>query len=44
MRDFIRAVDDLRMDNVTIDDIAKCWPIFDMDGDGDLSLDEFSMC
>ena len=42
MRDFIRAVDDLRMDNVTIDDIAKCWPIFDMDGDGDLSLDEFS--
>ena len=42
MRDFIRAVDDLRMNNVTMDDIAKCWPIFDMDGDGDLSLDEFS--
>ena len=42
MRDFIRAVDDIRMENVTMDDIAKCWPLFDIDGDGDVSLDEFS--
>jgi hypothetical protein len=42
IRDFIRAVDDIRMENVTMDDIAKCWPIFDIDGDGDVSIDEFS--
>ena len=33
MRDFIISVDDIRMENVTMDDIAKCWPLFDIDGE-----------
>jgi predicted RNA binding protein with dsRBD fold (UPF0201 family) len=41
VRDFTRAVDDLRMPGISFHDVAACWPLFDANGDGDVTLDEF---
>jgi hypothetical protein len=41
-RDFIRACDDLRIQGVGMNDLVWVWPLFDGNGDGDVTLEEFS--